>query len=87
MTNTRKSFADSPTHQNEIEKNSVSDVQHHENGIDLKHMDTHHQALARDGYELDTDELPKGYFYSSKFLGTFFGIGMNLMGSTVCSYI
>ena len=70
-----------------VEKTLVADIQHRENESDLTHMDTHHQELARDGYLLDTDELPKGYYWSSKFLGTFFGIGMNLMGSTVSKFL
>lgn len=31
---------------------------------------------------VDVDELPKGYYYSLRFLGTFLAVGINLMAST-----
>lgn len=31
---------------------------------------------------VDVDELPKGYYYSPRFLGTFLAVGINLMAST-----
>lgn len=66
----------------DIEKPGIR-VNHHE-GLDhvSDSIPSHHGELAQAGFELDTNELPKGYFTSSKFLGTFLGIGMNLMGST-----
>ena len=46
------------------------------------HHEHHLQSVAEGGFATDTDELPKGYFTSLKFIGTFLGIGMNLMAST-----
>jgi len=85
MVQDNQPLGDTPPQSIGREKSHVADVKHHENGSDLTNIDTHHQTLALEGYELDTDELPKGYFWSAKFLGTFFGVGMNLMGSTVCT--
>jgi MFS family permease len=54
-------------------------VEHHEMSSNSSNtVDQHHHQPM----EMDTNEMPKGYYTSTKFLGTFFGIGMNLMGST-----
>ena len=34
------------------------------------------------GFAIDSDELPKGYFFRPKFVGTFVAVGMNLLSST-----
>src|SRR4051812_35398322 len=67
----------------EISEKSGSQFKHHE-GLDHQHQDAaqHHQELGKAGYDFDTDELPKGYYTSMKFIGTFIGICFNLMGST-----
>lgn len=39
-------------------------------------------AVTAAGYAIETDELPKGYFWSPRFLGTFVAVGMNLLSST-----
>lgn len=80
--NSQSIGSDFQSEQLAVEKPGVQ-VQHHE-GLDYasESVRLHHGELIQAGFELDTDELPKGYFTSSKFLGTFLGIGMNLMGST-----
>ena len=34
------------------------------------------------GFAVESNELPKGYFSSLRFMGTFCAVGMNLMSST-----
>ena len=41
-----------------------------------------HQDLFEHGFAADSDELPKGYFTSTYFLGSLIAIGFNLMAST-----
>lgn len=56
--------------------------------MDAVHQLENQHDIGRDhhatdkGFALDSEELPKGYFYSKSFLGTFLAIGFNLMGST-----
>jgi predicted MFS family arabinose efflux permease len=39
-------------------------------------------TVAAGGFAIESDELPKGYFLSPRFIGTFFAVGMNLLSST-----
>ena len=39
-------------------------------------------AVVAGGFAIESDELPKGYFLTPRFIGTFFAVGMNLMSST-----
>jgi hypothetical protein len=41
-----------------------------------------HDAVTDAGFAIESDELPKGYFLSPRFLGTFVAVGMNLLSST-----
>lgn len=75
--------AEMPRTPAEIHEIKDTDIQHHEDSSDITRIDTHRQVPHQDSNAFDTDELPKGYFLSTKFLGTFFGVGMNLMASTV----
>ena len=47
-----------------------------------EHQDEHIEELVEKGFAADAQELPKGYFSSINFLGTFFAVGFNLMAST-----
>jgi MFS family permease len=60
---------------NEIDK-AEPHVKHHEN------HDHHREGLTEHGFAADSEELPKGYFTSFYFIGSFLGTGMNLMAST-----
>jgi MFS family permease len=46
-----------------------------------EHVELHEQNVSQ-GFLTDTEELPRGYFRSTYFLGTFVAIGVNLMAST-----
>ena len=48
----------------------------------LEHQNQHIEELVEKGFAADADELPKGYFTSVNFIGTFCAIGFNLMAST-----
>jgi MFS family permease len=50
--------------------------------VAVEHREYHHAEPTQHSTEIDTEELPKGYFTSLQFIGSFLGIGMNLMGST-----
>ncbi|KAH6673045.1 fungal trichothecene efflux pump [Halenospora varia] len=66
------------THSNshdQVDKTEAQ-IEHHEGNTH------HHEELAEHGFAAETDELPKGYFSSFYFIGSFIGTGMNLMGST-----
>jgi len=52
-------------------------VQHIDNAIPAQH-----ESITHLGFVAETEELPKGYFYSWHFLGTFCAIGVNLASST-----
>jgi hypothetical protein len=41
-----------------------------------------HDVVTDAGFAIESDELPKGYFLSPRFLGTFVAVGMNLLSST-----
>ncbi|KAK5712565.1 hypothetical protein LTR17_017946 [Elasticomyces elasticus] len=55
--------------------NDKSDIAHTER---LEHVDEVHDQ----GYSVDAEELPHGYFTSPLFVGTFIACGMNLAAST-----
>jgi MFS family permease len=42
----------------------------------------HHEELHAHGFALESEELPRGYFRTLGFIGTFFAVGMNLASST-----
>jgi hypothetical protein len=44
----------------------------------------HHDSdnVGERGFDLESEELPKGYYYSPFFLGTTCAIGLNLMVSS-----
>ncbi len=46
------------------------------------HVEDRAATPADHGYSVDADELPKGYFTSRYFVGSFIACGMNLCGST-----
>lgn len=41
-----------------------------------------HDAVTARGFAIESDELPKGYYLSPRFIGTFLAVGMNLLSST-----
>jgi len=49
--------------------------------LENQHHD-HHDELHAQGYALESEELPRGYFTSPFFIGTFVAIGVNLASST-----
>jgi MFS family permease len=49
--------------------------------LENQHGD-HHDELHSHGFALESEELPRGYFTSLAFIGTFIAIGMNLAAST-----
>jgi hypothetical protein len=49
--------------------------------LEERHHD-HHDELHAHGFALESEELPRGYFISPSFIGTFVAIGMNLASST-----
>lgn len=51
-------------------------------GPHVEHQEENREEPGNHGFETDIDELPKGYFTSIQFIGSYLGVGMNLMGST-----
>jgi len=50
---------------------------------DIRHVEQYqHEDVRVHGYSVESDELPKGYFTSPFFIGSFIACGMNLMAST-----
>lgn len=58
------------------------EIQHYENTSSSHHEHEHGVHNYSRGFAADAEALPKGYFYSPRFIGTFFATGMNLMAST-----
>jgi MFS family permease len=48
----------------------------------LENQNDPHQEIHSQGYALESEELPRGYYTTPAFIGTFFAIGMNLASST-----
>lgn len=47
----------------------------------VEHRELREQNVSQ-GFTIESEELPHGYFTSAPFLGTFVAIGVNLMAST-----
>jgi MFS family permease len=75
---------DAVSSSNEIELEKPSKAVHHFEMVNktLNTITQHQQDCVNQDFEVDVNDMPKGYYTSAQFLGTFFGIGMNLMGST-----
>lgn len=55
--------------------------------LDVRRIETastpnEHDAANARGFAIESDELPKGYYLSPRFIGTFIAVGMNLLSST-----
>ena len=57
--------------------------QHTEHIDQTSSMDHDNNAVGERGFDIESEELPKGYYYSPFFLGTTVAIGLNLMVSSL----
>jgi hypothetical protein len=53
------------------EKDSVQEIEHQGHGY-------HHEQVQAQGFEVESRDLPKGYFTSRYFLGTFVAVFYSL---------